>query len=99
MEERLLVTSEELLTTAGAFLKKAEEVKSLSDEMISKTTEVLYKRWTGEASEKYREKFLNLQSNMNRINDMIREYVRDLDTVARRYENISGYAVKNAEST
>lgn len=97
MEERLLVTSEELLITAGDFLKKAEEVKSLSDEMIIKTTDVLEKSWTGEASEKYRAKFLKLQSNMNRINNMIQEYVSGLNTVARQYENISGYAEMNAK--
>ena len=84
MENKLLVTPEELNNAATNFEAQAVQVKSLHDEMIKKVNS-LSNVWTGNAGDNYRNKFGTLQKAMDTINRMILEHVKDLQAMAEQY--------------
>ncbi len=84
METTLLVTPDQLTSTASTFQSKATQVKALHDNMISKVN-ALSGTWTGEGSEAYRTKFAALQTAMDKINTTILEHVSDLNEIASQY--------------
>lgn len=84
METTLLVTPEQLQSTASNFSAKATQVKALHDSMIQKVTS-LAGSWTGAASEAYTTKFNALQSSMDTVYRMIQEHVTDLNAIAEKY--------------
>ena len=95
MEATLLVTPEQLQTTASNFSSKATQVKALHDSMIEKVNG-LAGTWTGSASEAYTQKFAALQASMDTINRMIVEHVNDLNTIAEQYMDAESKAAAAA---
>lgn len=87
MENKLLVSPEQLKATAGEFNAQATQVKALHDEMITKVNN-LSGVWTGNAGDSYRNKFGNLQKAMDTIFRMIQEHVSDLNAMAEEYDAI-----------
>lgn len=86
MEATLLVTPEQLESTAGDFSAKATQVKALHDSMIEKVNK-LASTWTGEASDAYTNKFNALKASMETIYNMIQEHVKDLNAIAEQYKS------------
>lgn len=84
MEATLLVTPEQLQSTASNFSAKATQVKALHDSMIQKI-QSLNGSWTGTAADAYTTKFNNLQTSMDTIFRMIQEHVSDLNAIAEQY--------------
>ncbi len=84
MEATLLVTPEQLQTTASNFSAKATQVKALHDSMIQKVNN-LANSWTGDAASAYSSKFNALQASMDTIFNMIQEHVKDLNAIAEQY--------------
>lgn len=95
MEATLLVTPEQLQTTASNFSAKATQVKALHDSMIEKVN-ALAGSWTGTASEAYTNKFNALKASMETIHNMIQEHVKDLNTIADQYINAENQAAAAA---
>lgn len=85
MDNKLLVTPEELNTAANGFEGQATQVKALHDEMLKKV-DGLSSVWTGTAGENYRKKFKALQKAMDTIFRMIKEHVDDLKEMAEQYQ-------------
>lgn len=86
MEATLLVTPEQLQSTASTFSAKATQVKALHDSMIQKI-QGLNASWTGNAAEAYSSKFNALQSSMEIIYNMIQEHVNDLNAIFEQYRS------------
>lgn len=87
MENKLLVSPEQLKATAGEFSAQATQVKALHDEMIAKVNN-LSSVWTGTAGDNYRGKFKDLQKSMDTISRMIQEHVSDLNAMAEEYDAV-----------
>lgn len=84
MEANLLVTPEQLQSTAANFSAKATQVKALHDSMLDKVSK-LSGSWTGSAADAYNAKFSALKGSMETIHSMIQEHVRDLNAIAEQY--------------
>jgi len=86
MEGILKVTPEKLMATANEFSQSGKVVSSLTSEMLS-IINSLKGIWQGEAAASYSNKFLALQSDIEKINRMINEHVEDLNEMAREYQS------------
>lgn len=95
MEATLLVTPEQLQSTASNFSAKATQVKALHDSMIEKVN-ALASSWTGAASEAYANKFNALKGSMETIHNMIQEHVKDLNAIAEQYLSAESQAAAAA---
>ena len=95
MEATLLVTPEQLQSTASNFSAKATQVKALHDSMIQKIQN-LNASWTGTAADAYTAKFNALQASMDTINRMIMEHVNDLNAIAEQYSSAETQAAAAA---
>lgn len=95
MEATLLVTPQELTSTASTFSAKATQVKALHDSMLERVRS-LNSTWTGDAASAYTNKFNALQSSMETIYNMIQEHVRDLNAIAEQYTSAETQATAAA---
>ena len=95
METTLLVTPEQLTSTASTFQSKATQVKALHDNMLSKVS-ALSGTWTGDAGDAYRSKFAALSTSMEKINTTILEHVSDLNAIASEYSTAESQAASLA---
>ena len=95
MEANLLVTPEQLQSTASNFSAKATQVKALHDSMLKKVNS-LSNSWTGNAAEAYNSKFNALQASMDTVYRMIQEHVNDLNAIADQYINAESAAAAAA---
>lgn len=95
MEATLLVTPEELISTASTFSAKATQVKALHDSMLDKVRN-LGSTWTGTAADAYTNKFNALQTSMETIYNMIQEHVKDLNAIAEQYSSAESQAAAAA---
>ena len=95
MEATLLVTPEQLTSTASNFSAKATQVKALHDSMIQKVNN-LSSSWTGTAAEAYSTKFNALQASMDTIFNMIQQHVKDLNAIAEQYTSAESQAAAAA---
>ena len=95
MEATLLVTPEQLQSTASDFSAKATQVKALHESMLQKI-HTLSGSWTGTAAEAYSNKFNALEASMETIHNMIQEHVRDLNAIAEQYTSAESQAAAAA---
>lgn len=95
MEGILKVTPERLMQTAGEFSQSGKTISSLTSEMLAQINS-LKGVWQGEAATSYSNKFLGLQSDINKINRMIQEHVNDLNEMAREYQNAESASVEES---
>ena len=91
------VTPEKLLSTAQDFSTEGNTINTLTSEMVSRTCE-LSSTWEGEASQSYITKFKSLESDIQVINRMIQEHVKDLQEMANLYANAEKGNVDDAMS-
>lgn len=85
MTGTLLVTPQELKSTATEFNSCMGQVKGLTDnmmELIRNTSSF----WEGEAANAYKNKFNELSDDIQKIHNMINEHVEDLNEIAAEYE-------------
>ncbi|MCR5267710.1 MAG: WXG100 family type VII secretion target [Lachnospiraceae bacterium] len=85
MEGYLKVTPEQLIRAADSFAQAGAGISSLTSEMMS-VVNSLKGIWQGEAAESYTGKFVGLEDDITRINNMITEHVNDLNEMARTYQ-------------
>lgn len=93
MEGIIKVTPEELISTAEEFNSVSTQVQNLTRNMLD-TVNALNSTWQGDAAEKYRGRFKELEDDMNKMHSMINEHVTDLRDMAQRYQQTEQ---KNAE--
>ncbi len=86
MEGTILVTPEQLESTATEFNNVMSQVKSLTSSMTEQVNG-LSAKWQGEASTAYVNKFNQLNDDIERMAAMINEHVNDLNQMASVYRN------------
>lgn len=84
MDGIIKVDPQKLISTAEEFSGTGNQVKTLTDNMIS-IIDSLKSVWEGEAATTYNTKFHQLQDDMDKMNRMIQEHVKDLNEMAQQY--------------
>lgn len=80
------VETSKLTSTAREFSTSAETVNRITQNMLSKVNSTCSGVWKGNASNMYRLKFGTLQDDMRRMYKMFMEHCKDLQEMARNYE-------------
>lgn len=86
MEGTILVTPEQLESTANEFNSIMTQVQSLTTNMTDQINGMGAK-WQGEASTAYINKFNQLQDDIDKMARMINEHVTDLNEMASLYRS------------
>ncbi|WP_432627717.1 WXG100 family type VII secretion target [Brotaphodocola sp.] len=86
MEGTLLVTPSALITTSGEFQNCMNQVQTLTGNMMELVNGTA-SYWKGDAADAYRNKFHQLQDDIEKIHKMIQEHVDDLMDMARVYQD------------
>ncbi len=84
MEGIIKVTPEQLQSTSSEFSGKGNTVANLTSQMTNLVVS-LSSVWEGEASSAYVAKFRQLDDDIQKMNNMIQEHVRDLMDMAQAY--------------
>ena len=95
MEGILKVTPEKLIEASNEFSSAGKAISALTAEMMS-IVNGLRSIWQGEASTSYSNKFSGLQDDIEKINRMIEEHVRDLGEMAREYQTAENESVEQS---
>lgn len=85
MNGQLKVTPGQLKTTSAQFNQKGNSVRNITREMMNAITS-LSRVWESEAASEYIRKFRELDDDIQRMVNMIREHTEDLQTMAEAYE-------------
>jgi WXG100 family type VII secretion target len=86
MEGIIKVTPEQLISTANEFSTVGTTVNNLTSEMTN-TVNSLNQVWEGDAAKAYNTKFKGLEDDIQKLNSMIQEHVKDLTAMAQVYQN------------
>ncbi len=86
MEGTILVTPEQLESTANEFSSIMTQIQNMTNNMTDQVTG-LSAKWQGEASTAYINKFNQLNDDIARLANMVREHVTDLNEMAKVYRN------------
>lgn len=86
MEGQILVTPEQLESTANEFNSIMTQVQSLATNMTDQVNG-LSAKWQGEASTAYVNKFNQLNDDIAKLAAMINEHVTDLNEMASLYRS------------
>lgn len=81
----LLVTPKALITTSGEFQNCMNQVQTLTGNMME-LVNGSSSYWQSNAADAYRNKFHELQDDIEKIHKMIQEHVNDLMEMARVYQ-------------
>ena len=86
MEGTILVTPEQLESTANEFGSIMTQVQNIANNMTDQVNG-LGAKWQGEASTAYVNKFNQLNDDIAKLAAMIGEHVTDLNEMAKVYRN------------
>lgn len=81
----LKVTPDKLISASDSFNTCATVVGGLTQQMVS-MVDNLSSVWQGDAATAFNQKFHQLDDDITRLLNMIREHVNDLQEMARTYE-------------
>lgn len=84
MEGYLKVTPAALQAKSGEFEQNRAAISSLIEQMNSKVTG-MNSNWQGDAATAYLASYNGLKDDVERLNRLIMEYVRDLNEIAEVY--------------
>lgn len=87
MEGNIIVTTEQLTSTAEEFSAQGTVISNLTTEMVQKVT-ALSSAWEGEAATAYINKFNSLEDDIQKMIRMINEHVQDLNEMANAYRQV-----------
>ena len=97
MNGYLKVTPEKLMQASSEFEASGTQVNSITQEMLSIINN-LKGVWQGEAASGYTNKFNSLADDIDKINRMIAEHVRDLNEMATEYQQAENESMEQANS-
>lgn len=86
MTGNLKVTTAKLRSTANGFNATSNQIKSITNQMTSLVNALSGQVWSGDAATAYKNKFSQLQDDINRMISMINEHVTDLNNMAQEYD-------------
>ena len=96
MNGTLKVTATDLTTAAGEFQNTASLVKNLTAQMPQTVNQLSGQVWSGDAANKYKQKFNGLQDDISRMYKYITDHVTDLNEMARSYSSVEAENVSAA---
>lgn len=85
MTGSLLVTPEKLISTSGEFSTAMSQVTTLTTSMMD-LVHGMAGAWEGEAATAFQGKFNELQDDIQKMANMIKEHVNDLQEMAKSYQ-------------
>ena len=85
MAAMILVTFDEMNTAATQFGNSASAVRNTTNSMLNLVSNT-NGEWLGEAGTSYRNKFAQLQGDMNDIFRIITEYMNDVSRILANYK-------------
>ena len=97
MDGQLLVTPEEMESTANNLEGVQGQVDNITQQMLDEARN-LSAIWEGEAATAYVNKFNTLEDDMQRMRNMVREHVDDLRDMAGLYRNAEEMNESEAQS-
>ena len=80
------VSPEKLTTSASRFEQTAGEIKSLTSNMTSTVQALSGRMWSGEAATAYKNRFNNLQGDINKLYTMVTNHANHLKQIAQEYK-------------
>lgn len=86
MEGQILVTPEQLTSTANEFNSIMVQVQGIATSMTDQVNGMSSK-WQGDAATAYINKFNQLNDDIAKLASMISEHVKDLNEMASRYSS------------
>ena len=86
MNGTLKVDTSKLTATASSFNSTAGTIRSLTNSMMDTIGQLTGNVWSGDAQQKYINKFKGLQDDIDRMLNMVKEHVTDLQEMAKAYE-------------
>lgn len=86
MTGTIKVTPAKLKSVANAFNSTGNSIKNVTQQMTSIVTALNGSVWSGEAANAYKNKFNQLQDDINKMIKMVNEHVSDLNEMAAEYE-------------
>jgi WXG100 family type VII secretion target len=81
------VDTAKLTSTANAFSSTGTSIKSATTQMTSIINALTGSVWSGNAATAYKNRFNQLQDDINRMIKMVNEHVTDLNAMAAEYES------------
>lgn len=97
MTGTIKVSPEKLTAAAGEFSTEGNNMTNLVSEMINLVGS-MNSVWEGEASAAYITKFNSLENDLQVLNRMIQEHVRDLEEMANLYRTAEQSNAEDASS-
>lgn len=93
----LKVTPEKLIEAAGEFDSAGQNVKNITDEMIS-IVDSFKSVWQGEAATGFYNKFGEMGLQMSRMYSVIKEHSERLISMANEYQSAEDESSQNAKA-
>lgn len=87
MTGTLNVEPSKLKETAGTFQATGNQIKNLTDQMMTTVKSLTGEVWSGEAASAYVNKFTQLEDDIRKMLSMINEHVTELQEMASGYES------------
>ena len=97
MDGQLLVTPEEMESTANNLEGVQGQVDNITQQMLEEARN-LTTIWEGDAASAYVNKFNTLEDDMQRMRNMVREHVDDLREIAGAYRQAEELNESEAQS-
>lgn len=85
MTGTIKVDPRKLKSTATAFNATGNQVKNITNQMTSIVNSLSGAVWSGDAANKYKKKFGQLENDIAKMIKMINEHVEDLNEMANEY--------------
>lgn len=80
------VETSKLKSTATSFDNTGNQIKTITGQMVNIVNSLNGATWTGDAASKYKNQFTQLQDDISRMINMIKEHVADLNQMAKEYD-------------
>ena len=85
MEGRILVSTQDLMNASSEFQSRNTAINDVTGQMLT-LARGLNSQWEGESATAFINRFNELEDDMQMINKMISEHVKDLQEMAAAYE-------------
>lgn len=85
MADRIKVTPDKLRTTSTSLEQRAQELQSVTAQMISLVSGISKNVWSGEANTAYLNKFKNIDSQVSKMRKNLSEQSQHLNKIASAY--------------
>ncbi|MBR3200970.1 MAG: WXG100 family type VII secretion target [Mogibacterium sp.] len=98
MANTIKVETSRLKAAASEFSNTSAQIKNATNTMTQTVGQLSGSVWSGDAATAYANKFNGLQDEIQKIDKMIQEHVKDLNEMAAEYERAENEATQTASS-